>query len=212
MPKLLTIAALYDWDNTIFDRMVLPPIEICGVYYDRETVIENILRTCGMFESLFQSPSELKIAVNGWCKMNMKRWGDMCKLLTVDYNPIHNFDRNEEYTDTENSEDKNDYTGSGTSTTNDSYNNTRSVAAYNNNELVKKDGENGSGESNNTVTNRHNGTRNIDKTVKHTSHLFGNIGVTTTQEMILAEIDLRKNTFFTTFIQEFKENFCIMVY
>lgn len=40
----------------------------------------------------------------------------------------------------------------------------------------------------------------------------GNIGVTTSQEMLQAEIDVRKNDIYHIIAQEFKQRFCVMVY
>ena len=57
-----------------------------------------------------------------------------------------------------------------------------------------------------TVTGRHTGTE------KYTAHMHGNIGVTTTQEMITQEIELRKFDIYTDIASRFEHEFLVQVY
>ena len=50
------------------------------------------------------------------------------------------------------------------------------------------------------------------KTLKRTMHTSGNIGVTTTQQMIQAQRDIVRFTVYDTILQDFKERFCVQVY
>lgn len=57
-----------------------------------------------------------------------------------------------------------------------------------------------------TVTGRHTGTE------KYTAHLHGNIGVTTTQQMITQEIELRKYDVYNDIAMRFEHEFLVQVY
>lgn len=54
--------------------------------------------------------------------------------------------------------------------------------------------------------------RTDDLTDTHTLRAFGNIGVTTTQQMIQQEIDLRLNNLYEMISDQFIQEFCIMIY
>lgn len=57
-----------------------------------------------------------------------------------------------------------------------------------------------------TVTGRHTGTE------KYTAHLHGNIAVTTTQQMITQEIELRKYDIYNDIAMRFEHEFLVQVY
>lgn len=50
------------------------------------------------------------------------------------------------------------------------------------------------------------------KTVKHSARMFGNIGVTTTQEMIAAQRKVVEFNIISKITEDFKHRFCILVY
>ena len=49
-------------------------------------------------------------------------------------------------------------------------------------------------------------------TIRHTSRIHGNIGVTTAQQMITAELELRKMDVYNIIVNEFIKMFCLGVY
>ena len=78
--------------------------------------------------------------------------------------------------------------------------------------------ESGTANSVNTV-NGYNGDAEHDKqnintkrSNNHRGHLYGNIGVTTSAQMLEGELEIRKQDLISIIVREFKENFCIMVY
>ena len=70
--------------------------------------------------------------------------------------------------------------------------------------------------SENTIENNEETSGNYNKTVKrtntHTAKISGNIGVTTTQEMIEQERKVWMFNLYKLIAEEFKQNFCVMVY
>lgn len=63
-----------------------------------------------------------------------------------------------------------------------------------------------------TDRERGSGSEKGNETHKELNYLYGNIGVTTTQQMIESSIDLYKTDLYNIICEEFKEKFCIMLY
>lgn len=117
---------------------------------------------------------------------------------------------------------KNTVTEEGENTT------TNKVNGYNGEEMTKRDSAETTNKNNNTATaegNAHynsasDGYRNIDslevdnaeQTTKRAIRVYGNVGVTTSQQMIESEIALRRNHVIKYMVSDFKKDFCIMVY
>ena len=99
---------------------------------------------------------------------------------------IHNYDMEESW------EDHSEGTGDGTSE--------RDVAGFNENQTLVHDSK---------LTD--NNSSEVDST--HSGRRSGNIGVTTSQQMIEAEMALRaKHNMYQIISDSFKRHFCIMVY
>lgn len=179
MYSTMSIMGLYDHDNTIFDNFMLPAA------IDKDTLLENLLIELADLEILYPNPNTMKVAIGAWSKTRVDSWNRMIEAFDAQYNPIHNFDRNEEWND------------SGSASNEAS--SLQKVAGYN---------QTGSLTDRNSATQT--GSGNSAST--HKGHLFGNIGVTTTQEMIDAEMELRKKDMYSTIIREFQDKFCLLVY
>lgn len=65
---------------------------------------------------------------------------------------------------------------------------------------------------NESVTSSETGTRTDNLTDKHDAHIYGNIGVKTTQSMIMEEIDLRKFNLIGKINDMIMEEFMILIY
>lgn len=107
----------------------------------------------------------------------------MYRALTSEYNPIHNYDRTEEYTDTK----TNTQTGSNNVVSNNSNDTTGYNVPFGSQDPEKI------GNTTDKTTGSADTTSNmkIDESISHNAHLYGNIGVTTTQNMLNEEIRLR---------------------
>ena len=64
------------------------------------------------------------------------------------------------------------------------------------------------GTSNTTTT----GGTDLDENVQHDAHLYGNIGVTTTMQMIREELELRRFNIYEQIADIFVDEFCIQIY
>lgn len=182
----LSILGLYEWDNTVLTGLQLPE------GYSADTLRDTILLECAELEVIYPNPDFCKRAVSLWASSRKPAWERMAKALDSEYNPVHNFDRHEDYTD--HSEANVTNTPGTTSTTN--------VSSFNSAEPVPRESVQLSGTD----------TGNQTGDLEHKGHLYGNIGVTKTQEMISDELSLRKTDLYRIIADEFRERFCIMIY
>ena len=88
--ELLSILGLYQYDDSIFDKLVLPS-EI-----NKEVLVNNIILDCAEFEILYPNPNIMKEAIGFWSKSRLKSWEDMKNVLIVEnYKPFINLERRE---------------------------------------------------------------------------------------------------------------------
>ena len=191
MQATLTITGLYNYDNTIFDGWVFPD----GI--DREKVKEAILYECSGLELTLPNPDLFKVVTSGWCRRKAHAWERALDAINAEYNPIHNYDRTETASDTESG--SSGHSGEISSTT------TEKTAAFNAASYANKDQITHDQDSEASAT--------YGKSVGHTSRITGNIGVTTSQQMVSAELDLsEKLDIYQIITRDFKREFTLMVY
>ena len=241
-------------ENSVFNSMVLP----AGI--DRQVLAGAILLRCQEFELLWSDPEFMMDAVNIWSRKHYPTFDKWIKALSIKYDPLYNYDRTEEYTDTHSgnfgktstgtSSNSSDYTRTDnlsqsddhtttddhTRTDNLSSTITHSEKAFNDANLViaSQDGTSDSGTQRMAGTSRTAGTvsnsgtqRNAGQDIGalnnnengtdaytniHKARLFGNIGVTTSQQMLQSELDIARWNVYEHIADLFCEEFCVMVY
>lgn len=197
-PKI-TMIGMYNHDEKLFDEMTLPP-EI-----NKEDFINTFLFNYGEYPVMYPSWDILKFAIGVWSKKWYHSIERIIRAMTEDYDPLHNFDRHEVYTDTENKSEKNTMSYGSTITETDSREietdgtNEAEVSAYNeddyqpDNRQTVNNTESHSGsietERDGKDTNDMTGNRGLT----HEGHLYGNIGVTKSTDMLQDEISVRRN-------------------
>ena len=85
----LTLNGMYQYDDTIFDGMVLPPD------YDRQALFMEIMTRSGQLFPYHQVPEILKAAIRLWFSRNYLNFYRIMAALTAEYNPIENYNRYE---------------------------------------------------------------------------------------------------------------------
>lgn len=153
---------------------------------DKQDVIDSIILECAELQVIYSNWDILQGAIGLLSKRRLHSWERMATALFEDYNPLHNFDRYEDSNDDES------INSSGNATSVNSVNGYNGDAEH---DRQKTDGK--------SETKRGN---------KHNAHLYGNIGVTTSAQMLDGELEIRKQDLISIIVREFKENFCIMVY
>ena len=209
-------------DRSVFDKMNLPE----GI--DKDTLIGSILLRCQEFELLYSDPDFLIDAVNIWSRKNYWTFDKWVKAINIQYDPLYNYDRTEEWTDTH----EGDYSkaGSGnssgnTSTTNNLHSTndvtvTHSEKAFNDSNLVNNQtdvtdqdtSDTGTVTGNYSNSNSDNESGGDSFENKHNGRMYGNIGVTTSQQMLQSELDIARWNMYEHIADLFASEFCIMVY
>ena len=198
----MTILGLYRYgeynQQDLFQNMKIP----AGI--DRQDLIDNILEQGAAFEILYPDFEYLQFSIGAWSKRwyrTMEKW---LEALSVHYDPLNNYDRHEEWTDTDNVSGKTE-TAAGVKTTGSDE---LSVTAYDSDKYHNKEKTDTEGTSNSTGSSA---TTTDGKSI-HSGHLYGNIGVTTSQEMLREELDVQKFNLIQQITDLFITEFCIMVY
>lgn len=94
MSATLSLLGLYQYNNKLFDGLRLPE-EV-----DRETFINNLLAETAELEILYTNPEFLANMIAAWSAKELPVWEELEKTRHYDYNPINNYERNEESTNT----------------------------------------------------------------------------------------------------------------
>lgn len=224
---------LYGWlqyDPTLFDDVTLPDT------FDKQYMIDEIIMRSGDLFTYHQQPTFLKRNITNWFNRNYEQFLRMMDALLKEYNPIENYDREEdttttpgvEHTETHSGTDSEDHTGTDGRNIK-SYptairNTENQVSAYDSSSYSPKDKtiQTGSGydESQDDFTHG----ESIDTTHGHTitnsvtgydtfhSRVHGNIGVTTNAQMVTQELELRKFDIYTDIARRFEKEFLIQIY
>lgn len=223
---LISITGIYNYDSTIFENLVIPD------KMDKSLLINNLLMELGELSVVYPDANYLKFAIGAWSHRNIINWTKLLETTMFNYNPIENYDRNEIITDlsehtidrTEKEErDLNIKSTQSTTSQNESESdNTESQTAFNDYDFndTRKNVVNGSENTTLETENSADDTGTVDNTGheegnnknERTAHIHGNIGVTTTQQMIEEERKVLQFNMYDYIINQFREQFCIGVW
>ena len=216
--------------RSVFDKLNLPS----GI--DKNILKDSILMRSGEFEVLYSDPYLMTDLVGIWANMYYATFERWIKALNIEYNPLDNFNRHEIIKDKtgekETGSSTNKSTGKNSGENKITYNSkvetddttTVSESAYNETDPSEKtetvlDGEtNNSGYDTTTVKGENevnaSGTNSVDKNTDYTrdAHLYGNIGVTTSQQMLNAELDIGYWNIYNKITDMFITEFLLLVY
>lgn len=231
---------------------------------NKELACDVIMTQSMQFELVYTNPDFLTPMITTWGKKWAPIFEKWYKGVTMDYDPIYNYDRYEEWTDGKTTDrtrtdnltetDNNTRTDNLTQTNNltridnltrtdnltqaDSRTETAEVTAYEAGTLYTHDKTTNGGSLNNTgtvtntgtvadtgnVTNTgtqtNTGTKKNTGTVndkeaqdgKHSGHIYGNIGVKTSSEILAEYLEQSKWSLYEHIADAFIQEFCIMVY
>ena len=187
MRATLTVLGLYNYDDTIFEDMVLPD-EV-----DPTTAVDSILFDNAELEIMYPDPDWLKELIKVWSTRELPIWERILNAINQEYNPIENYNRTEDWNQTD----------TGNSSASGSDTNTHRVTGYNSGDMVNQNQDEGYASS--------NGNSSLQS--YHHSNVRGTIGVTTSQQMLNQELDVSKRLDIYKYISDsFKNRFCLMVY
>ena len=213
-------------DSDLFDKLTLPE----GV--SKDTLVANILLQGGEFETMYGDPYFMQQSIGVWSDKWLPTFEKWVAALAIEYAPLENYDRQEDWTDQ-------NYHASNTSARRDSgntrtFNNqdkrTIDTTAVSEDEVSAFDSSTYQPSAKNTVDNDGTDTVDYSGTIKdeygegtsgaengnstdtHGGRIHGNIGVTTSQQMLQQELDIAKWNLIEHITDIFMQEFCIMVY
>ena len=230
----MTIVGMYNFKDGLFDNLNLPN----GI--NKEDVVKQILLDGSNFEILYSDFKFMQDAIGLWSNTWYRTFEKWQKALSLEYNPIENYDRIEGWTDSSVNKMNRNYVenrnlsnsmksdrnlqsvtkNTGTDT------NLHNVSPYDSGAYVadsedivninnqSETADTGTLSTNGTdsgiVTNTGNDSSNTDSTHKGRTH--GNIGVMTTQQMLESELKIARFNLIKQISDVFIKDFCIMVY
>lgn len=222
MRATLDLLGIYNYDPTILDLMQIPAA------LDRQTLIDNLIMETAEQEILYPNATFLKQAIGSWSAKNLHKWQELYDTTQYEYNPIWNKDgtiletetRNLAGTDhtTDNTDRVDNLEDKETRDLDDS--NTHSVYGFNSSTAAPESKD--EGEYNGTDTYSHTGRQDIDRTfdkattdtgtISRARTEQGNIGLTSTQELIEKQRAVVEFNIMDVIIKDFMQRFCIGVY
>lgn len=221
---------LQNQNKSVFDGLVLPD----GIVKD--DVTNNILLRAGEFEVLYSDPDFLSEAITLWGRKHYRTFSKWYEALQIEYNPLENYDRIETWTDTHSDYLTHSGTESSTASSTDNITGTQTsnntvnsesinqVSAFDSSAFSNKDKNNVSDTAAGTTTNNNSSeinsessgsnsfTDNSDGNVNHNGRMHGNIGVTTSQQMLQSELDIAKWNLIDQITDLYISEFCIAIY
>ncbi len=193
------LATMYNFDKSIFDGINLPD------NLSTADFINTLLAQYGEMSVLYSYPPLLKSLIATWSNTSQYTWAHLAETLKAEYNPIENYDRTETSTDTFTGTTKTNATNNATS------NGTGKTQVYGYNNLTTPADDSASettGASNSTSDSAGTNT----SITAHDSRVHGNIGVTTTQQMLQSERDVAMFNVYDVICKDFQKRFLIWIY
>lgn len=226
MRATLSILGLYQREPTLFDELELPGS------MNKDVLIDNILYEAAPLEAYYPDPNFMKFMIGRWSFMNQSVWQKLYDTTVLEYNPIFNYDRTEEWSENEQMLDKRTLTGTEMETSTDNSSgeikssgtvkSELNVSGYNESSYVPREQTietpdtltSNTSETDRIVSIDKNDTENMDRKRDNirTGRAFGNIGVTTTQQMIQQERETVLFNMYKVITDSFIERFCLMIY
>ena len=199
---------MYSWDPEILDGLTIP----AGL--NRDALKTKLLAETAELELLYQDPRIMKELIKTWAITMKQPWERMMMALSEEYNPLHNYDRTEEWTDEtkrtgQEAETQTSQTAGTTGSTR-----TGKVGGWApGSGIVDRDQETISGTNAASGNNSANRSRNENENNVRRGRAFGNIGTTTSMFMLQEEITGRnKFNMYDLIVADFKSRFCLLVY
>lgn len=230
MSAIVSLLGLKRLNDGILGELVVPD----GV--DLELVKDNLLAETAELEVIYPDAIFMQAMIGRWSAKELPIWERLYKTTLLEYNPIENYDRMEEWTEAEDTKKNTEADATGTSRTDTDGTSTKQsntdgvindqkyVSAYNEVEFTPTERDNNTQNEKNNSEQKDVGTVSVKTSAENTTdetgnrnllrkgRAHGNIGVTTSQQMIEAERDVALYNIIDVIINSFKNRFCLQVY
>lgn len=188
-------------NESLFDSMTVP------TGCTKDVFINSLMLNAGEFAVLYGDPEFMKGSVEQWSLKNNSAFTRIFSVWSETYDPLHNYDRTEEISEAETTSGKTNGSRSGSdsnqtethSGVTSSSTQKNDVSAYDTSGYSPKDRAQGNvnevssagGSSSGGSSETSEENRSDMKAANRTAHMYGNIGVTTSQQMLKDEIAIR---------------------
>lgn len=199
----MTLIGLYNYDSSIFDLLELPE----GI--DKETLTDNILQRSGDFEVLYPDSDYMKLSIGAWSRKWQKTFIRWINALNIEYDPLENYNRYEHWTDNKDAQTYGAAIGS-TSGATDSTTTNKVSADDAGDAFTSRDQTEIHGTD--TGSSLSNTSNTVDDNNEHDGRIHGNIGVTTSQQMLISELDLGYWNIYEKITDLFLTEFVLPIY
>lgn len=203
---------------------------------DADLVKDNLLAETAELEVIYPDAIFMQAMIGRWSAKELPIWERLYKTTLLEYNPIENYDRMEEWTEAEDTKKNTEADATGTSRTDTDGTSTKQsntdgvindqkyVSAYNETDFTPTERDNNTQNEKNESEQKDVGTVSVKTSAENTTdetgnrnllrkgRAHGNIGVTTSQQMIEAERDVALYNIIDVIINSFKNRFCLQVY
>ena len=219
MGATMSFLGMYNYDPSLFSDLQVP----AGV--DKNLLVDNFLIETAELEVLYADPDFMKQALKIYSGRQISVWEHLAETFDLQYNPIWNVDgsvlekekRDLKHTDdgTATRASSGTQTGGGTS----SGTLTTERAGFNSSSYGADEKETSAGSTSTNVSMSENENKKDSRagtdtgTIERETVRTGNIGVTTTQQMLREELDTRpKLNIYAYIIEDLKSRFCLLIY
>lgn len=211
----ISLVGLYQWLYThgtdMFEAFNLLPEGI-----DKDTLENLILTEGGEFEPIFANAEIMKEQVALFVNKHNRTFQKWMDALAIEYDPLNNYDRTEVWTEKEKHSDASNGTQNASSqgTTNGSDITQNDISAYDSAEFQPHDKTTGqtttgsTSSGNTTTSDSSNGSSENERK----GRAYGNIGVTTSQQMLQSELDIARFNVYENIKDLFIDELLIAVY
>lgn len=210
----LSILGLFKYDNTVFSQMKIPKaseLDLNLPYMQSavqdlsmETLQFKILMDLAELPLVYTDPELMRYMIGRWSEARLPVWRELWKTTLYKYSPIWNKEGVvEETRDLKTTGNTSGTTSSNTDRTVEHQVTGFDTDAYANDTKDIVDDDSGS-----STTGQMAGSEN--ETVRRVEQ--GNIGVTTTQQMIKEQREIVLLDMYQIITDEFKKQFCVMIY
>ena len=179
---------------------------------NKDTLSNNILLKGGEFEVQNSNPFFIQSAIKLWSNVyhdTFQRWVD---ALAIDYAPLENYDRHEDWNDVTDQDGTGSSNSTGTLDTSINSNTETTKSAYDSSTYQPYDNVHTTETLDSDSTDRTTTSMTNDVDFQHTGRIHGNIGVTTSQQMLQAELDLGYWNIYERITDLFLREFVIPIY
>lgn len=230
MSATMSLLGLKALNEGILGELVVPE----GV--DIELVKDNLLAETAELEVIYPDAVFMQAMIGRWSAKELPVWDRLYKTTLLQYNPIENYDRQEKWTEDENTSKNLDSEATGSSDTETDGNSKRdsetitstgtnkAVSAYNEVDFTPTEKVDVAAQTTDRETTSNEGNINVrskdglisdekgKRALDREGSIHGNTGFYTKQKMIEQERQIAEYNIIDVIITSFKNRFCLQVY